>query len=55
MLFFCSIGMITMLPLTDDEMFSDAYKITDSKDGMFYEVEGKVSYVCGTQVGSVSV
>ncbi|XP_051260048.1 translationally-controlled tumor protein homolog [Dicentrarchus labrax] len=27
--------------ITDDEMFSDIYKITESKDGIFYEVEGK--------------
>lgn len=29
--------------ITDDEMFSDIYKITESKDGMFYEVEGKMT------------
>ncbi|XP_035532813.1 translationally-controlled tumor protein homolog [Morone saxatilis] len=27
--------------VTGDEMFSDIYKITESKDGIFYEVEGK--------------
>lgn len=28
---------------TDDEMFADSFKITESEDGIFYEVEGKVS------------
>lgn len=28
---------------TDDEMFADTFKITESEDGIFYEVEGKVS------------
>lgn len=29
--------------ITGDEMFSDIYKITETKDGMFYEVEGKMT------------
>lgn len=28
---------------TDDEMFADTFKITETDDGIFYEVEGKVS------------
>ncbi|XP_076603547.1 translationally-controlled tumor protein homolog isoform X1 [Chaetodon auriga] len=28
--------------ISDDEMFTDAYKMTETKDGMFYKVEGKI-------------
>lgn len=33
---------------TDDEMFADSFKIAESEDGIFYEVEGKVSRKMGT-------
>lgn len=38
--------MTAVFPPAEDEMFSDIYKITESKDGMFYEVEGRVSHRC---------
>ncbi|XP_070832391.1 translationally-controlled tumor protein homolog isoform X2 [Chaetodon trifascialis] len=28
--------------ISNDEMFTDAYKMTETKDGMFYKVEGKI-------------
>lgn len=30
-------------PSTGDEMFSDAFKVKESENGIFFEVEGKVS------------
>ena len=29
--------------ISDDEMFSDIYKIKETHEGIFFEVEGKVS------------
>lgn len=36
--------MSLFFPPTEDEMFSDSFKVKLTEDGMFYEVEGKVSW-----------
>ncbi len=39
----CALCSLTLFAPADDEMFSDTFKVTVSEDGIFYEVEGKVS------------
>lgn len=38
------ISLFVSPPPTEDEMFSDSFKVKLTEDGMFYEVEGKVSW-----------
>lgn len=39
----CCNMFLPPFPSTGDEMFSDAFKVKESENGIFFEVEGKVS------------